>query len=51
MVCPKWDRGWCVHRAEMRPPDAQACDFGLREMKKTYFQKYYTSHKRETPKK
>ena len=24
-VCPKFDKGWCPIRAEMRPPDAPAC--------------------------
>lgn len=47
MVCPKWDRGWCVHRAEMRPPDAQACDFGLHEMTKRYFRNYFANRRQK----
>ena len=31
-VCPKFDRGWCVHRAEMRPPDAPSCEYGRKAM-------------------
>ena len=34
--CPKFDRGWCTHRAEMRPPDAPPCEFGLRQMRNAY---------------
>ena len=44
--CPKWDRGWCVHRAEMRPPDAPACDFGLHEMHKAYFRRYMAKRRK-----
>ena len=31
-VCPKFERGWCVHLAEMRPPDAPSCEYGRRKM-------------------
>ena len=47
MVCPKWDRGWCIHRAEMRPPDAPACDFGLHEMEKQYFRNYFAKRRKQ----
>ena len=30
--CPKFERGWCVHRAEMRPPDAPSCTYGRKLM-------------------
>ena len=31
-VCPKFERGWCVHLASMRPPDAPSCEYGRRAM-------------------
>ena len=34
--CPKNDFGWCVVRAEIRPPDAPACDYGKRMMYDAY---------------
>lgn len=34
--CPKFERGWCVCRAEMRPPDAPVCDYGKRMMYNAY---------------
>lgn len=46
-VCPKWDRGWCVHLAEMRPPDAPGCDFGLHEMTKKYFREYVSDWRKK----
>ena len=47
-VCPKWDRGWCVHRAEMRPPDAPACDFGIAEMNRAYMRNYKSKRTNQT---
>ena len=46
-VCPKWGCCWCVHRAEMRPPDAPACDFGLHEMEKQYFRNYFAKRRNQ----
>jgi len=34
--CPKNDFGWCTIRAELRPGDAPACDYGLRIMRNAY---------------
>ena len=31
-VCPKFDHGWCVHLATMRPPDAPSCEYGRKAM-------------------
>ena len=31
-VCPKFDHGWCVHLATMRPPDAPSCEWGRKKM-------------------
>ena len=31
-VCPKFDHGWCVHLATMRPPDAPSCEYGRKIM-------------------
>ena len=31
-VCPKFERGWCVHLATMRPPDAPSCEYGRKAM-------------------
>lgn len=32
VVCPKFERGWCVHLATMRPPDAPSCEWGRNAM-------------------
>ena len=34
--CPKNDFGWCVIRAELRPNDAPACDYGKKIMHNAY---------------
>lgn len=31
-VCPKFERGWCVHLATMRQPDAPSCGYGRKIM-------------------
>ena len=31
-VCPKFERGWRVHLATMRPPDAPSCEYGRKMM-------------------
>lgn len=32
-VCPKFERGWCVHLATIRPPNASSCEYGNKAMK------------------
>lgn len=46
-ICPKWGKGWCIHRAEMRSPNAPACDFGLHEMTKKYFRDYFAERRKQ----
>ena len=42
--CPKFDRGWCVHRAEMRPPDAPSCGYDKRMMYNAHIAGYMREH-------
>lgn len=50
-VCPKFERGWCVHLATMRPPDAPSCEYGRKIMNSEnsaeYNRKKYGWKKRE----
>jgi len=39
-VCPKFDHGWCVHLATMRPPDAPSCEWGRKKMNAEYSAEY-----------
>lgn len=46
-VCPIWKDGWCSHLAEMRPPKAPACDFGLKEINKEYYRNYSANRRKQ----
>lgn len=46
-ACPIWGQGWCAHRAEIRPPDAPACDFGIHEMNKKYMRDYFANRRKK----
>lgn len=39
-VCPKFEHGWCVHLATMRPPDAPSCEWGRKKMNAEYSAEY-----------
>lgn len=45
--CPILKNGWCPHLAEMRPPKAPACDFGLHEMNKEYYKNYSANRRKQ----
>ena len=38
--CQKNDFGWCTIRAELRPRDAPACDYGRKLMDNAYMATY-----------
>lgn len=54
-VCPKFDHGWCLHLATMRPPDAPSCEWGRKKMNSEYCAEYnrrkfgWTKRAPETP--
>ena len=45
--CPKSDFGWCVIRAELRPNDASACDYGKKIMRNDYMARYMRRYRQQ----
>ena len=45
-MCPKNDFGWRVVRAELRPGDAPACDYGRKQMRNAYMAGWMREHRK-----